>query len=68
MEKILTKTMVMLPTNEFAIISYETDCHKLSKMFGCRITPDMLIHSDINGMAHLCHVIRTRGNKTFDYG
>ena len=60
-------TMVKLPTNEYAIVPYCTDCKKLSKRFFFSVTPSHLIHGTFAGIANLANSLRYRGIRCFEY-
>ena len=63
----LTRTLVKLPTNEYAIVPFCTDCKKLSKRFFFSVTPSLLTHGTFEGVANIANSLRSRGIRCFEY-
>lgn len=63
----LTRTLVKLPTNEYAVIPYSANYKKLSKEFGFQVTSTHLIHGTFVSISRIVAHLHSCGINVFQY-
>lgn len=63
----LTRTLIKLPTNEYAVIPFCDNYKKLSKEFGFQVTPMHLIHGTFVSISRIVAHLHSCGINVFQY-
>lgn len=61
------KTLVRLPTNEYAIFPFSPSLRELSQILHFQVTPLHVVRGDVIAISHLVSDLRSRGIRCFDY-